>query len=180
MSLNKVNVKKYSKALFKVAIKEHDINQISIRLHVIKKIFKSVPELNQLLLTRRVQLQDKMTILKNILDDKISDIEMDLMILLMENGHMMLFGEVIERFDYLIDKDAEIIKVQITSSSKLSEDEIQRISLEIKNKIQKKIDVKIKSDSSLVGGIKLRIGNTLIDGSVYSRLQKMRNTLIQV
>ena len=180
MSLNKVNVKKYSQALFKVAIKEYDINQISIRLQVIKNILKSVPELNQLLLTRRVQLQDKITILKNILDDKISDIEMDLLVLLMENGHMMLFGEVVERFDYLLDKDAEIIKVQITSSSKLSEEEVQRISSKIKNKIQKKIDVTMETDTSIVGGIKLRVGNILIDGSVSNRLQKMRDTLIQV
>ena len=179
MSINQGNVKKYSQALFKVAIKEHDVNQISIRLHDIKNILKSVPELNQLLLTRRVQLQDKMTILKNILNDKISDLEMDLMVLLIENGHMMLFGEVVERFDYLLDKDTAIIKVQITSSSKLSDDEVHRISSKIENKMQKKIDVKIKIDSSMVGGIKLRIGNTLIDGSVYNRLQKMRDTLIQ-
>jgi F-type H+-transporting ATPase subunit delta len=179
MSINQGNVKKYSQALFKVAIKEHDVNQISIRLHDMKNILKSVPELNQLLLTRRVQLQDKMTILKNILNDKISDLEMDLMVLLIENGHMMLFGKVVERFDYLLDKNTAIIKVQITSSSKLSDDEVHRISSKIESKIQKKIDVKIKIDSSMVGGIKIRIGNTLIDGSVYNRLQKMRDTLIQ-
>ena len=41
-------------------------------------------------------------------------------------------------------------------------------------------DVKTETDASLMGGLKLRVGNTLIDGSVYSRLQKMRDTLIQV
>ena len=105
---------------------------------------------------------------------------MDLMVLLMENGHMMLFGEVVKRFDYLKDKDSEIIKVQITSSSRLSDDEVQRISLNIENKIQKKVDVTMETDTSIVGGIKLRVGNTLIDGSVSNRLQKMRDTLIQV
>ena len=180
MAVNKGIIKKYSQALYKVAVKEDDINQISNRLHSIKSILKSVPELNQLLITRRVQMEDKMIMLKNILGDIISDIEMDLMVLLMENGHMMLFGEVIKRFDYLQDKDTEVIKVQITSSSRLSDDEVQRISLEIENKIQKKVDVKMKTDTSIVGGIKLRIGNTLIDGSVSNRLQKMRDTLIQV
>ena len=125
-------------------------------------------------------IKDKITILKNILGDKISDIEMDLMVLLMENGHMMLFGEVVKRFDYLKDKDSEIIKVQITSSSRLSDDEVQRISLNIENKIQKKVDVTMETDTSIVGGIKLRVGNTLIDGSVSNHLQKIRDTLIQV
>ncbi len=180
MSKNKDIIKKYAQLLYQVAVKEDDLNQISAHLHSIKSILKSVPALNQLLITRRVQVQDKIIMLKNILGDKISDIEMDLMVLLMENGHMMLFGEVIKRFDYLQDKDTEVIKVQITSSSRLSDNEVQRISLEIENKIQKKVDVKMKTDTSIVGGIKLRVGNTLIDGSVSNHLQKIRDTLIQV
>jgi len=180
MSKNKGVIKKYAQGLYKVALKEENVTQISVRLHSIKNILKSVPELNQLFITRRVQIEDKMVMLKNILGDKISGIVMALMVLLMENGHMILFGEVVKRFDYLKDKDSEIIKVQITSSSRLSDDEVQRISLNIENKIQKKVDVTMETDTSIVGGIKLRVGNTLIDGSVSNRLQKMRDTLIQV
>ena len=173
-------IKKYAQVLYKIAVKEEDVNQISARLHRIMNILKSVPELNQLLITRRVQIPDKIIMLKNILGDKISDIEMDLMVLLMENGHMMLFGEIIKYFDYLLDKESEVIKVQITSSSILSDDEVQRISSKIENNIQKEVEVKTETDASIVGGIKLRVGNTLIDGSIYNRLQKMRDTLIQV
>ena len=177
---NKGIIKKYTQALYTVAVKEDNINQISARLHSIRSILKYVPELNQLLITRRVQSKEKTIILKNILGDKLSNLEMDLMVLLVENGHMMLLGEVIKRFDYLLDRDSETIKVQITSSSRLSNEEVQRISSKIENNIQKKIDVKTETDASLMGGLKLRVGNTLIDGSVYSRLQKMRDTLIQV
>ena len=180
MSKNKGIIKKYAQLLYQIAVKEDDLNQISDYLHSIRSILKSVPELNQLFITRRVQVQDKMIMLENILGDKILDIVMDLMVLLMENGHMMLLGEVVKRFDYLKDKDSEIIKVQITSSSRLSDDEVQRISLNIENKIQKKVEVTMETDISIVGGIKLRVGNTLIDGSVSNCLQKMRDTLIQV
>ena len=180
MSINKVIIKKYAQILYNVAVKEEDVNQISTHLHNIWSVLKSVPELNQLLITRRVKVKDKITILKNILGDKILDIEMDLMVLLMENGHMMLFGEVVKRFDYLLDKESEIINVQITSSTRLPDDEVQKISLTIENKIQKKLNVKMDTDTSLIGGIKLRVGNTLIDGSIFNRLQKMRDTLIQV
>ena len=179
MSENKGIIKKYAQLLYQVAVKEDDINQISAHLHSIRSILKSVPELNQLLITRRVGVQDKMIMLKNILGNKISDIEMDLIVLLMENGNMMLFGEVVKRFDYIFDKNSEIIKVQISSSSRLSDDEVLRISTNIENKIQKKIDVATETDVSLMGGLKLRVGNTLIDGSVSNRLQKMRDTLIQ-
>ena len=180
MSKNKGIIKKYAQLLYQVAVKEDDINQISAHLHSIRSILKSVPELNQLLITRRVQMKDKMIMLKNILGDIISDIEMDLMVLLMENGHIIHFGEVIKRFDYLLDKNSQVIKIRITSSSRLSDDEVQQISSKIENNIQKEVEVKTETDASIMGGIKLRVGNTLIDGSVYNRLQKMRDTLIQV
>ena len=180
MSKNKRIITKYAQGLYKVALKEENVTQFSVRLHSIMNILKSVPELNQLFITRRVQIEDKMVILKNILGDKISGIEMDLIVLLMENGHMLLYGDVLERFDYLLEKDSEIIKVQITSSTRLPDDEVQKISSTIENKIQKKLNVKMDTDTSLVGGIKLRVGNTLIDGSVSNRLQKMRDTLIQI
>ena len=180
MSINKGIIKKYAQGLYKVALAEGNVTQISVRLHSIKNILKSVPELNQLFITRRVQIEDKMVILKNILGDKISGIEMDLIVLLIENGHMLLYGKILERFDYFIDKDSKIIKVQITSSTRLPDDEVQKISSTIENKIQKKLNVKMDTDTSLMGGIKLRVGNTLIDGSVSNRLQKMRDTLIQI
>ena len=180
MSVNKSIVKKYARSLYKIAVKENDVNQISSRLHSIRSILKSVPELNQLLITRRVSVQDKTTILKNILDNKISYIEMDLIVLLMENGYMPLFGAVVNYFDYILEKNSEIIKVQITSSASLLDDEIQRIISKIENRVQKKVDIEMETDTSMIGGIILRVGNTLIDGSVSNRLQKMRDTLIQV
>ena len=179
MSNNKRIITKYAQGLYKVALKEDNVTQFSVRLHSIMNILKSVPELNQLFITRRVQIEDKMVMLKNILGDKISGIEMDLIVLLIENGHMLLYGEILKRFDYLLDKKSEITQVQITSSTRLPDDEVQKISLTIENKIQKKLNVKMDIDTSLMGGIKLRVGNTLIDGSVSNRLQKMRDTLIQ-
>jgi F-type H+-transporting ATPase subunit delta len=180
MSKKKRIITKYAQGLYKVALKEENVTQFSVRLHSIMNILKSVPELNQLFITRRVQIEDKMVMLKNILGDKISGIEMDLIVLLIENGHMLLYGEILKRFDYLLDKKSEITKVQITSSTRLPDDEVQKISVTIENKIQKKLNVKMDIDTSLMGGIKLRVGNTLIDGSVSNRLQKMRDTLIQI
>ena len=93
MSVNKGIVKKYTQALYSIALKENNINQISSRLHSIKGILKSIPELNQLLVTRRVGVQDKMAILDNILGNKISDIEMDLMVLLLQILIYLLFPQ---------------------------------------------------------------------------------------
>ena len=47
MSINKGIIKKYTQALYNIAEKADDINQVSDRLHGIRNILKSIPELNQ-------------------------------------------------------------------------------------------------------------------------------------
>ena len=87
---------------------------------------------------------------------------------------------LIKRFEYLVESDSSVIKVRITSHCQLGEEEIQRISSKIYDQLSKRGDVQTEIDPSLLGGIKLRVGNTLIDSSVSRRLHKLRDALVQV
>jgi F-type H+-transporting ATPase subunit delta len=99
---------------------------------------------------------------------------------LLEDGHFLLFVDIVKRFEYLVETDSSVIKVRITSHRQLGQEEIQRISSKIESQLSKRVDVQTEIDPSLLGGIKLRVGNTLIDSSVSSRLHKLRDALVQV
>ena len=99
---------------------------------------------------------------------------------LLEDGHFLLFVDIVKRFEYLVETDSSVIKVRITSHRQLGQEEIQRISSKIEDQLSKRVDVQTEIDPSLLGGIKLRVGNTLIDSSVSSRLHKLRDALVQV
>ena len=98
------------------------------------------------------------------------------------SDHDVIF--LVEKDYYHIEGSSTVIAEELIMKEvivdELSGNEVQRISSEIENRIQKKVDVTIETDASIVGGIKFRVGFTLIDGSVSNQLQKIRDTLIQV
>ena len=180
MTAKKGMVKKYAGALYNIAVQQEDVKEVSGRLNYMWAVLKAVPEFSQLLITRRVSAKNKLAILTNVLGDTISTLEKDLISRLLEDGHFLLFNEIVKRFDYLVEKDSNVVKVRITSPQVLPEEEIQKISSRVENQLNKKVDIYTETDPALLGGIKLRVGNTLIDSSVSNRLMKLRNTLVRV
>ena len=67
----------------------------------------------------------------------------------------------------------------ITSSNELNQKEIDRIKSNVEVKMNKKINVKMNIDKSLIGGVKLRLGNTVIDNSISRQLNMLKSKLTQ-
>ena len=73
-------------------------------------------------------------------------------------------------------------KIKITSHKEYSAEDQSEILNELKNKFEldNTSDVKFNVDSSIMGGIKVRIGNKIIDGSVSTKLRKIKQSLLGI
>ena len=179
MSRNSAIVKKYADAVYKIATKEGHINEVNNSLNYLKSIFKSIPLINQVLITQQIKFQNKKIILENVFGNKISIIETELIFNLIEQGYFILFKQIVKRFSYLVSMNSDLIEINIISSNKYDSAEIIHISNKIEEKLRKKINVTIQIDPSLLGGIKLRADNTLYDSSVSNRIYKLKHAMLQ-
>ncbi len=180
MAAKQTMVRRYAAALYNVAVQQGDVREVAKRLTYIRDVLKAIPVFGQLLLTHRVSAADKLSILNKVLGKSISELEIDLIAHLLEDGHFMLFNAVVKRFEYLVETDSNMVQVQLTTAQKISEAEIQSFSEKIEAQLNKSVSMHKVLDPSLIGGVKLRVGNTLIDSSISGRLQKLRDTLVQV
>ena len=89
-----------------------------------------------------------------------------------------LFRDFYENISYKYKIEKNIIDVKITLAEKLPESEISKIKLSIDKSLGKKSDLDVSVDDSIIGGIKLRINNTYLDGSVQNKLQVLKLTLL--
>ena len=71
------------------------------------------------------------------------------------------------------------MKVTVTTSSLLNENELDELVTGIEKKLEKKIEMESVIDAKIIAGVKFRIGNTIIDGSIATRLQKLEYSLYQ-
>ena len=99
--------------------------------------------------------------------------------LLMKNGDMNLKEAITKRFSEIYDAKNGIVIAEVISKEKLSQNLTDKLSGFIKDKYgAKEVVIKNKLDESMGGGIIIKVGDELLDGSIRHQLAKLKNKLI--
>ena len=120
-----------------------------------------------------------MKILKKVFMDILSGLELELLHHLLEEGHIQLLVAVIKKFGFITQSVKTSLKVSISTAEQMNPEELSNIVRIIEQKLGKKVDAEALVDPEILGGVKFRIGNTIVDGSIATRLQKLGNSLYQ-
>lgn len=93
--------------------------------------------------------------------------------LLVRNNDLKLINKIIEKIEEIDKEERGVVEVEISSVKKLEEEVIEKL----RKLIGKKAEIKEEIDPSLIGGLKIQIGDLLIDGSIKAKLNKLRRSL---
>tara|TARA_B100000029_G_C17198316_1_gene823365 strand:+ start:201 stop:749 length:549 start_codon:yes stop_codon:yes gene_type:complete len=176
-------IKKYAEALLKSSMKSNqELREITNNLNKFKLLVKEIPQLKYLILTKRVATKQKKVIIENIFNHFFGAIEIDLILILIENDDSSLIAEIIDKFINFVNSNSNMRNIYITSSNQFSDSYKEQISNDIKSKfnINESSLTTFSVDKSIIGGIKIRIGNKIIDGSIATKLQKIKRSLLSV
>lgn len=97
--------------------------------------------------------------------------------LLVEYGRLALLPEVAQAFEELKALDEGVLEAEITAAVQPSDSEIKALVKRLETKFGKKIETSVKVDPEIIGGIKIVIGDTVIDASVRGQLQELAYAL---
>ena len=97
---------------------------------------------------------------------------------LMRNGRLHAFDEVLAEYRREINLRSGVADATVTSARKLDEGERREIEQQAATLAGKQVRATFQEDSSLIGGMILRIGSTVYDGSVSGRLARLKDQLI--
>ncbi len=112
-----------------------------------------------------------------ICDKKLDESGVNLIKLLGEYGRLALLPEVALAFEELKAEDEGVLEAEITAAAKPTDSAIKALVKRLEGKFGKKIEASVKVDPELIGGIKIVIGDTVIDASVRGQLQELAYTL---
>ena len=171
--------KKYAQAVFIVADETDQLTDTIQRMDILLNIYTSSPEFRLFLQSRRISPAEKMKILGKVFMDILSGLELELLHHLLEEGHIQLLVAVIKKFGFITQSVKTSLKVSISTAEQMNPEELSNIVRIIEQKLGKKVDAEALVDPEILGGVKFRIGNTIVDGSIATRLQKLGNSLYQ-
>ncbi len=109
--------------------------------------------------------------------DKLNEQGQNLIKVLVEYGRMSILPAITEAFEELKAQDEGTLDAQIIAASKPSAAETKDLVKRLEAKFGKKIEPTVSVDAELIGGIKIIVGDTVIDASVKGQLQNLAYTL---
>jgi len=108
---------------------------------------------------------------------RLSPVSVSALHLLVDAGRMELLGEIAEGLRELADRAAGRLTASVTVARPMKAAERKRIAAAIQALVGRKVVVEEEVDPSVIGGVRARAGNLLIEGTVAGRLERLRHSL---
>ena len=170
--------KTYGNALFEVAKEKQALDTILEEVLFVKQSFLENEDLSKLLLHPNIEKSEKIRVIENIYKGRISDEITGLMTMLVDKGHGKDFISVFDYVIHAIKEEKGIGVAYITSAIALKKDQkdnIEQRLLETTN--YKSIEGIYQVDRTIIGGLVIRISDTVVDSSIKTQLEKLSKQL---
>lgn len=171
--------KTYGSALFEVAMENQTLDTTLEEVLFVKQTFLENEELGRLLLHPNIEKEEKIKVIESIYKGKVSDEITGLMTMLVTKGHLKDFVPV---FDYVIQaiKEEKGIGVAyISSAVELNKEQKGKIEQKLLETTKyQKIEGVYQVDQALIGGLVIRIQDTIVDSSLKTQIANLSKTLL--
>ena len=184
MSSNKgfsdTSANRYSLALYELASESNLLENIEKNSSELLNLISVNDEFNKLIKDPTVS-QDNLTNIINKISEnfKLENLFRNFLCFLAKKRRFFFIEQILRSFEEICSKKRGEIKAEIKSAKQLSENEINKITDELSNNFKSKIKLNYKYDQSLIGGLIVQVGSTMIDTSIKNKLQKIENKMIE-
>lgn len=175
---NSMVAKRYALALFQIAKETQALGVIEEDLRAVKEVVGYHPEFKAVLKSSKLSIEKKKEILANAFAS-VNGYVLNTLLILIDRHREDEIADVANEFIELANDAMGIAEAEVHSYRALTEAERAAVSSVFAAKVGKK-SLKIENivDSSLLGGIRLRIGNRIYDGSLSGKLSRLERKLL--
>ena len=167
---------KYAKTLLDLSKKSNSLTLIQNQFKSIYYFYNKVPAFKLVFITKRITPENKINIIQNVLKD-FEPLIIEFIAILIKNNQTNNLLDIITKFNNMASADSNASKVEITTSEKLSNSDLEHVVQAISNKLNITPEINTNTDSNMIGGIKLRVGNKIFDNSVSYQIKQLKKTL---
>ena len=172
--------RRYAKALINLAEKGTDLDNVGKNLNAITEVYKENSELRQVLSDTKVSSRVKLEILKDVLNEiKASKLVDKFSRYLLAKRRIDFLPDIERAFNLLLQEKLGRIEADVTAAYELPKETVKNLVNAISGYSGKEVEVNVTIDPSIIGGIKTRIGSTVIDGSIQTHLNQIRQSIIR-
>lgn len=166
--------KRYAQAAFGIASDTNAIPQWRSELNDVAMVLAE-SGLAPVLADTKLPLERRLSLVDRALD--VSPLAMNFAKLLVSKGRSTEARAVAEAFDRMADEREGIAHASVTTAVELSPDQLNAISARLSQSLGRQVRTRAVVDPSIIGGLVVRVGDKLVDGSIRTRLKRLRREL---
>ncbi|HJL99115.1 MAG: ATP synthase F1 subunit delta [Acidimicrobiales bacterium] len=170
-------VEEYAAGLAKLAAAEGELDRVADELYQLGRTVESSDELRSTLSDRSIPASRRIGVLEDLLGSNASPVTLNLVSMLVGAGRGNHIGPI---SDELVRQAAETrgqAVAEVRSAVGLNDDQRERLRSALSNATGMNIDIVVVVDPDILGGVVAQVGDTVFDGSVRTRLEKMKERL---
>jgi F-type H+-transporting ATPase subunit delta len=175
--VNETLARRYATAVFDLASEAKEIDKVGAQLTTILGTMESDPAIRDFFVSPVVSRDEKERALLATWEGRVGDIALHTLLLLVRKRRETLLGDLVEEYRK-IDREARGTELLlVTTARELSADELNSMVARLERTYNKKFEASVKLDPSLIGGVRIAMGDRMIDGSVSGRLEELTRSL---
>ena len=184
MSKNKVfsstSANRYSLALYELASEKNLLSKIELNSQAFLNLISKSKEFRNFIkdptIDREILIQTMNKISENF---GLEIFFKNFLNFLVTKRRFFFIKQILDRFVEICSENRGELKAEISSAIELNKEEIEKITQELSDNFKSKIKLNYNYDKSLIGGLIVKVGSTMIDTSIKNKLQQIENRMIE-
>ena len=174
------SAQRYSLALYELSSEANSLVDIEKHSSAILNLIEKNKDFNNLIKDPTENQENLISVISKISEIfKVNDLLKNFMTFLIKKRRFFYLEKILKSFIEICSEKRGEIKAEIQSAKELSIEEINKITEELAQNFSSKMKLNYKHDKSLIGGLIVKIGSTMVDTSIKNKLQQIENRMIE-
>ncbi len=184
MSKNKgfsdTSANRYSLALYELASESNLLTQVENNSNTFLSLISDNKDFNEIIKNPTITREILLDVINKISENfKLEPLYKNFLSFLIMKRRFFFVEKILKNFSEICSAKRGELKAEIQSAKKLTQEEIDKITQELSNNFKSKIKLNYNHDQSLIGGLVVQVGSTMIDTSIKNKLQQIENKMIE-
>ena len=174
------SAERYSLALFELSEENNLLGQIEAQSSSILNLIDQSEDFSNLIKDPTTSQEDLLKVINTISENnKFESLFKNFLSFLIQKRRFFFIERILKSFIEICSRKRGELKAELKSAKELSNEEIAKITEELTKNFSSKIKLNYKHDESLIGGLVVQVGSTMVDTSIKNKLQQIENRMIE-
>ncbi len=170
----------YSQALYELATENNSIEGIEDQVLGLVKLISQSSEFKEIIKNPVIKIADLQNVIKLISDQlNFDELLKKFLVFVISKRRFFFIEKILKDFLSICSNSRGEIQAELSAAKEMNSQEISKVKNELNSNFGSKIKLNYKYDPSLIGGLILKVGSTMVDTSIKNKLQQIEKKMIE-